>query len=203
MVLEEKQVKNKDLFQMLTDDEIVERYTDIMENVFEDFPKVRSQYEKAVEKLQELWGKEKAGNIDELINARKRQVASDAVFAYSMGMKANLHHFKNPNVAFFLDTSDFGYVQEYVMNTMPKRMEAQKVIDKVLTMMSREEYETYYLPILEYFCCFDTIVPKYAHYVGYITANTILRLTEPGYTEDHHLTLRYRNMVKELLVSPA
>ena len=82
---------------------------------------------------------------------------------------------------------------------MPKHYVAAIVISQTYKELEYLDFDTYFMPFLDYFNCYKTIAYKYAHYVGYLDANQILPLTEPGYVEDYVLTSAYHRHIKELI----
>ena len=46
-----------------------------------------------------------------------------------------------------------------------------------------------------------TLVPKIAHYEGFMLGNELLYYVMPGYHPDARLTVRYSRMLKEFLQS--
>ena len=57
-----------------------------------------------------------------------------------------------------------------------------------------------YEPVYEYFAYLETFAGKYGHYLGFVDANKLLYLTEPGYTEDRLLTKAYGEYINQFTV---
>lgn len=183
----------------MTDDEIMKFLEKNMHIHFDDYEEVTLNYEKTLAKLKEELSKEKIEMVEDLVSAHKAQVASDMVFSYYNGYKHNLAHFRNPIGRTFLDVDATYYTNENLMVQMPKRTESQQVISNVHKELEYLDYDTYFLPINDFYNCYLTIAPKYAHYIGYLDANEILPLIEAGYCEDHILTSMYHRHIKELI----
>lgn len=183
----------------MTDDEIMELLSKDMNIFFDDYEEVKTDYLDTLKKMKNELGDEKYASIEKLISAHKSQVASDMVFAYSCGYKHNLAHFKNPVERSFLEVDPTYYTHENLMMRMPKRIDAEEVISNIHKEFKHLDYDTYFLPLLDYFNCYTTIAPMYAHYIGYLDANKLLPLTEVGYCEDHILTFLYHKHIKELI----
>lgn len=183
----------------MTVDEIMELLSKDMNRFFDDYEEVKANYLDTLNKMKNELGDEKYATIEKLISAHKSQVASDMVFAYSCGYKHNLAHFKNPVERSFLEVDPTYYTHENLMMRMPKRIDAEEVISNIHKEFKHLDYDTYFLPLLDYFNCYTTIAPKYAHYIGYLDANKLLPLTEVGYCEDHILTFLYHKHIKELI----
>ena len=54
---------------------------------------------------------------------------------------------------------------------------------------------------LIYITHLETLVPKIAHYEGFMLGNELLYYVMPGYHPDAQLTVRYSRMLKEFLQS--
>lgn len=189
----------KNSIPFMTDDEIMELLSKNMNVFFDDYEEIKTNYLDTLKKMKNELGDEKYETVEKLIAAHKSQVASDMVFAYSCGYKHNLAHFKNPVERIFLEVDPTHYTHENLMLRMPKRTAAEELITNIHKEFEHLDYDTYFLPFLDFFNCYSTIAPKYAHYVGYLDANEILPLTEAGYCEDHILTSLYHKHIKELI----
>lgn len=183
----------------MTDDEMMELLSKDMNVYFEDYEEIKTVYQESVKELKSILGNENYEMVEKLIAAYKSQVASDMVFSYSCGFKQNLAHFKDPVARTFLEVDPTCYTHEEVMLRLPKHCEADKVISEVHEALKELDYDTYFLPFLDYFNSYKTIAYKYAHYIGYLDANKLLPLTEPGYVADYVLTSMYHRRIKELI----
>lgn len=183
----------------MTDDELMELLAENMNVYFEDYEEIKNAYTNSLENLKDILGKEKYEIIEDLINAYKSQVASDMIFSYSCGFKNNLAHFRDPVARTFLEVDPTYYTHEESMLRMPKHNTAAMVISQTYKELEYLDFDTYFLPVLDYYNCYMTIAYKYAHYIGYLDANRLLPLTEPGYVEDHVLTSAYHRHIKVLI----
>ena len=183
----------------MTDDELMELLAENMNVYFEDYEEIKNAYTNSLENLKDILGKEKYEIIEDLINAYKSQVASDMIFSYSCGFKNNLAHFRDPVARTFLEVDPTYYTHEEAMLRMPKHNTAAMVISQTYKELEYLDFDTYFLPFLDYYNCYMTIAYKYAHYIGYLDANRLLPLTEPGYVEDHVLTSAYHRHIKVLI----
>ena len=189
----------KKVIPFMTDDELMELLAENMNVYFEDYEEIKNAYTNSLENLKDILGKEKYEIIEDLINAYKSQVASDMIFSYSCGFKNNLAHFRDPVARTFLEVDPTYYTHEEAMLRMPKHNTAAMVISQTYKELEYLDFDTYFLPVLDYYNCYMTIAYKYAHYIGYLDANRLLPLTEPGYVEDHVLTSAYHRRIKELI----
>ena len=187
------------LIPFMTDDELMELLAKNMNIYFEDYEEIEIAYLNSVETLKDMLGKDKFKIIEDLIKAYKSQVASDMVFSYAYGYKHNLAHFKDPVARTFIEVDPTYYTHEEAMLRMPKHSAASMVISQTYKELEYLDFDTYFLPVLDYYNCYKTIAYKYAHYIGYLDANRLLPLTEPGYVEDYVLTSAYHRRIKELI----
>ena len=189
----------KKVIPFMTDDELMELLAENMNVYFEDYEEIKNAYTNSLENLKDILGKEKYEIIEDLINAYKSQVASDMIFSYSCGFKNNLAHFRDPVARTFLEVDPTYYTHEEAMLRMPKHQAAAIEISKIYEELKELDFDTYFLPVLNYYNCYMTIAYKYAHYIGFLDANRLLPLTEPGYVEDHVLTSAYHRHIKVLI----
>ena len=183
----------------MTDIEMMDLLAINMNIYFEDYEEIKKAYTNSLEGLINILGKEKYEIIEDLIRAYNSQVASDMVFSYSCGFKHNLAHFRDPVARTFLEVDPTYYTHEEAMLRMPKHSAASMVISQTYKELEYLDFDTYFLPVLDYYNCYKTIAYKYAHYIGYLDASRLLPLTEPGYVEDHVLTSAYHRHIKELI----
>ena len=183
----------------MTDIEMMDLLAINMNIYFEDYEEIKKAYTNSLEGLINILGKEKYEIIEDLIKAYNSQVASDMVFSYSCGFKHNLAHFRDPVARTFLEVDPTYYTHEEAMLRMPKHSAASMVISQTYKELEYLDFDTYFLPVLDYYNCYKTIAYKYAHYIGYLDASRLLPLTEPGYVEDHVLTSAYHRHIKELI----
>ena len=183
----------------MTDIEMMDLLAINMNIYFEDYEEIKKAYTNSLEGLINILGKEKYEIIEDLIKAYNSQVASDMVFSYSCGFKHNLAHFRDPVARTFLEVDPTYYTHEEAMLRMPKHSAASMVISQTYKELEYLDFDTYFLPVLDYYNCYKTIAYKYAHYIGYLDANRLLPLTEPGYVEDCVLTSAYHRRIKELI----
>ena len=76
------------------------------------------------------------------------------------------------------------------MQRLPQYKTAQNTIQEFLSQLTVEQEETYET-VMEYISHLETVVPKLAHYYGYLLGNEMLPNILPGYCEDVRLTLGY------------
>lgn len=133
-------------------------------------------------------------DVQALVQAYQAAITSDALFAFSKGMEANLYHFRNPCAPKFTQTDFSDLYQERVMRSMPKRKEAELQI----AAMEEECGQTKNALVevcREFFVDLEVIIPKIMHFEGYLAANDWFRLTIPGYIDDPALTKIYQAQI--------
>ena len=178
---------------LLNDSVIVERMFDYIDAWCEDFKEVKTRAESAVDDMLASIGSEA---VNALITALKQQVASDIRFATSQGIKANLSEFRNPSNIVILNCGLEHYIQESIMLNQPARKDAEKVVAEIIREYEIADMECF-ASITEFHTYLETVCPKLAHFYGYITANKILALTEPGYTPNLIQTMKYTREMKK------
>lgn len=183
---------------LFNDDVIVEKMFDYIDAWCEDFNEVKARAETAVNELNTIIGSEA---VNALITALKQQIASDIRFATAQGLKANISEFRHPSNIIILNQGLEHYVQEGVMLNLPARKDAEKVVAEIIKEYGIAEMECF-ASITEFHTYLETVCPKLAHFYGYITANKILTLTEPGYVSNQIQTMKYTREVKKYFGVP-
>lgn len=177
----------------LNDNEMVHEMAKYFEEKFDDFLSYKDGFLSAIDKLKEEYGEE---TVTGVICAFNTQTASDMLFAYRLGMQANLEHYRNPFARTFLEVDPEVYLREKVMKNMQYRIEAQKIVDQFRRDLSAE-MKVYFEDISAYYTYFENAAPKLAHYHAFMLANEFLGRIEPGYVSDDHLTNAYQRMMEE------
>lgn len=177
----------------LNDNEIVHEMAGYFEKKFDDFLPYKDSFLFAIDKLRGVYGEEK---VSDVICAFNTQTASDILFAYWLGVQANLEHYRNPIARTFLEVDPEVYLREKVMKNMPDRLEAQRVVEQFRREITAE-MKVYYEDVAAYYTYFENAAPKLAHYHAFMLANEFLGRIEPGYVSDDHLTNAYQRMMEE------
>lgn len=183
-------LKVENVMKNLTGHHTVQVLAQKMAEQFEDFAADRQRYLNAMEVLQ----KELGDAVTDVSNAIQAQCVSNLLFSGWLGFQANLDHFIDPVARSFLDVDFEVYLREEMAHTLPEYERAQKVIDRfysLLTPVQQQMYEA----VGTYICHLETVVPKLAHYYGYILGNELLGWLVPGYHMDLALTMRYTAML--------
>ena len=90
-----------------------------------EFPPVESAFQEATHALASRIGKEEA---EKLLAAKEQQILSDLVYAAYLGFQANLSNFHNPVASQFTKLDYDVFLREHIMQTLPHRASAEKVI---------------------------------------------------------------------------
>lgn len=137
-------------------------------------------------------------NADEdtlaLVQAYRVAITSDALFAFSKGMEANLYHFRNSCGPMFTQVDLCDLYQEHIMRSMPKRKEAEQMI-ATMEAKSFRGNPTWVEAFREFFVDLEVVIPKIMHFEGYLAGNDWFHLSIPGYQEDQKLTSTYRAQI--------
>lgn len=164
----------------------------------EDFRKVQSRYQSAIQKLHADFGGHIIPRTDEVIDAVNQKAASILLFSGFLGLKMNLEHFHNPirpNCTWpTVDYSD--YLQTNTVRRLPGYQNAEAVLSRCQDALS-SQHEDIFEAIVEYLSFFDTAGAKLAHYYGYQLGNALFSWIVPGYHPDSMLTLRYSAMLED------
>ena len=175
------------LLSQLTSNALVSDLKTVLREQDPEFPPVESAFQKATSALASKIGKEEA---EKLLAAKEQQILSDLVYAAYLGFQANLANFHNPVASQFTKLDYDVFLREHIMQTLPRRASAEKVITAF-----RETYKDalseYEEAIQSYYIYLEVAGPKLAHFWGYVFANRLLPWVEPGYVSDGAQTSIY------------
>ncbi len=177
------------ILNQLTGTAMAEAMIALLTEKFPDFAEDRQRYLAA---LKEIPGAEAE------MQAIEQQTVSNLLFAGALGLKANWDHFTDPVARSFLDVDCEVYLREETARRMPAYQQAQDARERFYGGLS-DAQRALYADVSAYTSHLETVVPKIAHYYGYILANTLLTWVIPGYHADAVQTARYTRMLEEYL----
>ena len=181
---------------LLTGRESVDAFVESLIAASEDFAEDHRLFEEAIEHFKRVLSKDATPSVDELCDAIRRQIASQVIFDGYLGFQANVDHFLNPVARTFIDVDPETYLREHVSRTLLEYASAQGIIDSFRNQLSSEQ-QTKFESVAMYIAHLETIIPKIAHYEGFLLGNDLLRYILPGYQPDVQLTTCYSWMLKE------
>ena len=177
------QISHKDIFDSLVH---------MMEDTFQDFPEVQSNYIRAMDALKKDLGEESVKKEKEAIQKR---IASTLFFSGWLGFQANLNYFLDPVAGDFLNAEPEIFLKEKTARTLPDYETAQEMQKQFYAGLN-DAQRLIYEDVTEYICYMETVGPKLAHYYGYLLGNALLHRVVPGYQPDMAFTLRYAMMLE-------
>ena len=183
---------------LLTGRESVDAFVESLIAASEDFAEDHRLFEEAIAHLKSTLPEDASPSADDLCDAIRRQITSQVIFAGHLGFQANVDHFLNPIARTFMDVEPEVYLRERVARTLPEYASAQGVIDRFREQLPPEAQEMFE-SIEIYIAHLETVVPKIAHYEGFLLGNELLYYVLPGYHSDVLLTVRYCEMINEHL----
>lgn len=173
--------------------EMVNVMTAYIESFSKDFAPCKEEYEQAIFYFRRELGDEK---VDKLIDAIYRRCEADLIFCGSLGYEANLKNFRDPIARTFMDVDFEEYLRVEVLQNMPQRDRAEREIGEFYQSLT-EDQKGVYDAVSSYLVFLELDLTKLAHYAGFMFANDMLCYTEPGYTANLVLSLRYRSFMEE------
>lgn len=177
------QISHKDIYDSLVH---------MMEDTFQDFPEIQSNYIKAMDALEKDLGEAAIAKEKEAI---WQEIASTLFFSGWLGLQANLNYYLDPVAGNFLNTEPEVYLQEKAARQLPEYEVAQEVRKQFYAGLN-DSQKLIYEDVTEYICYLETVGPKLAHYYGYLLGNSLLHRVVPGYQPDMAFTLRYAMMLE-------
>lgn len=183
---------------LLTGGEIMDSLVEKLSASSLDFAEDYGQFEETIAYFKSCLVENLSPSVEDLIDAIRRQITSHLLFAGYLGFQANLEHFLNPVARTFMDVDPDVYLREEVAMVLPEYASAQETIDNFCKRLSPEQKEGFE-SVAAYIAHLETVVPKLAHYEGFMLGNELLHYVMPGYHPDVQLTIRYHAMLKEYL----
>lgn len=169
-----------------------------LHNQASDFPDIYSDYLKAIDKLMDLVGPERAQDVQKLMVAIDMQCGANMYWAGMEGLKMNYQHFVNPMAPNCtwpnIDFDDF--LRTEITYGLPLYQAAEKYIDDFRNSIPGEN-EAVWDAIRSYCVSLELDGMKLAHYHGYLAGNDLLRHYIPGYAPDYSLDLSYKHMLEK------
>ncbi len=177
--------------------EVTDKFIALLEKEDAEFVNVKKQYDECIELLKFKVG-DRLPFIHEFDKAMRDMFGVELVYSFSLGIKANRAIFEDPIANDFLKSDFEVYLRESTAHKLLDYIEKAHQIDAFYSQLSEEEIDTT-KPIDEYKSFLQTYGPKMAHYYGFLYANMILPLVEPGYHVNRSFTNNYRIMLKDYL----
>ena len=183
---------------LLTGRESADAFVENLIAASADFADDHRQFEEATVYFKSILPEDAAPSVEDLCDAIRRQITAQVIFAGYLGFQANVDHFLNPIARTFMDVEPEVYLRERVARTLPEYASAQGVIDCFREQLPPEAQEMFER-VAVYIAHLETVVPKIAHYEGFLLGNRLLPYVLPGYQPNGLLTACYGDMIKEWL----
>lgn len=183
-------LKVESIMENLTGRHTVQALIQKMEEEWEDFALDRQRYLDAIDALHAELG----DAVTDVTDAIERQCVSNLLFSGWLGFKANLDNFVDPVAGNFLTVDSEVYLREGTAHRLPEYEHAQEVGDQFYSLLTPAQKQTYEA-VNTYISHLETVVPKLAHYYGFMLGNELLGWLVPGYHMDLALTLQYTDML--------
>lgn len=182
---------NTQVLTILNAEEMLNKMIDVVADVDQEFTHIKKEYEQSIFMLRREVGDEKVNKFLEAVN---RRCEADLIFCGSLGYQANLQNYRDPVARTFLDVDFEEYLHVHVLQIMPQRCAAEKEIDDFYQSLD-EVQQGIYDAVSTYLVSLELDLTKLAHYAGFMFANEMLVYTEPAYTPNLVLSLRYRDFM--------
>lgn len=192
---------------MKTFDTIMERFTgnwildDLAEPMLEHesyFLPIERNYHKAIACLRKNIPEDISPTLDEYLDACRKDVIANMVYAAYLGYNINLENFRSPYSIQFERMDFTDYIRDHLIGNFPVNYESERIMEAFRKTLPTK-YEPLTNPIRSYFISLDVSGTKLAHYAGYVIANKLLSWVVPGYREDTVQTLRYTSEMEKYM----
>ena len=189
---------------MITTQKMMAMFTESIDSFVEemvtsscDFTEDYQRFQEAINYLKASLDEKVNHSVDDLVDAIHRQTISNWLFSSYLGFQANIDHFINPVARTFVDVDPEIYLRESVAKALPEYASAQAIIDSFWRQLTPEQEEVFEA-VSAYIAHLETVVPKMAHYYGFLLGNELLPRVVPSYQPDMQLTVHYCRMIKDL-----
>lgn len=192
---------------MKTLDQILEQFTgpfiledlaDLMRTHDSSFLRCEDNYKRAVAYLRNNTEESIVPSIDEYLDACQKEVIYNLLYSAYHGYRINLENFHSPYAIKFEWTDFTDYIRDHLIGHCPYSSQARSA-QEAFRMALPDRFKPLTNPISSYFIALDVTGTKLAHYAGYVIANKLLPLVEPGYREDYCQTLHYSKELKKYI----
>lgn len=163
----------------------------------DEFRVCKRNYEEALCALRLELGESATPSVDQLEDALNVQLATSILYSWKLGYEANLEHFRNPVNRTFIEVDPEVYLRESTVHNLRQYANAAATTDAFWHQLNKDQRRIYEA-VFDFESFTASVIPKLCHYLGYSYANTMLPLTEPGYTQDHVLTSMYKRYLEEM-----
>ena len=183
------------IMEQITGRSIVEPLIEMLAENVEEFAEDKRKFDEAMHALEEELGTAVTPSVKEVEESVYQQAAILVLFSGSLGLKANIDHYKDPIARTFLDVDYDVFLREDTARRLPDYITAQETRNRFaenLSAAQQERYET----ITEYVALLETTMPKLAHYYGYVLGNELFPKVVLGYYPDVKMTLQYKEMMR-------
>ena len=184
------------MMELLTGREGVDSFVESLISTSKDFAEDHRHFEETIAYFRIASPNNITPSVDDLLNAIHRLISSQFIFAGYLGFQANVDHFLNPVARIFMEVDPEVYLRESVARTLPEYVSAKTIIDSFRNQRSSEQQKKFE-SVTMYIAHLETIIPKIAHYEGFLLGNNLLQYILPGYQPDIQLTTCYSWMLKE------
>lgn len=184
------------IMEQMTGRAIVEPLIEMLTVNVEEFAEERRKFDEAMYTLEEELGADMVPSMKDVEETIYQQAAVLVLFSGLLGLKANLDHYKDPVARTFLDVDYDVYLREDTARRLPDYITAQETRDRFVRNLSPAQQERHE-PVMEYVAFLETVIPKLAHYYGYLLGNELFPKVVPGYYSDVKMTLQYKEMIWE------
>lgn len=183
------------MMELLTGREGVDSFVETLIATSEDFAEDHRHFEETIAYFCVASPNNTTPSVDDLLDAIHRLISSQFIFAGYLGFQANVDHFLNPVARTFMEVDPEVYLRESVARTLPEYVSAKAIVDSFRSQLSSEQ-QAKFESVAMYIAHLETIIPKIAHYEGFLLGNDLLRYILPGYQPDVQLTTLYSWMLK-------
>ena len=188
----------KNALDQFAESSLVEPLIEMMTETMDEFAEDRKKYQEAIALLADNLEPNMTPTVREVEESINKQTAALIMFSGLLGLKANLDHYSNPIARTFLEVDYDAYLREDMARRLPDYVIAQEMGKRFYEQLSPAQQDQFEA-IAEYVNHLETVVPKIAHYYGFLLGNELFAKVIPGYYSDTKLTMQYTKETMDYL----
>lgn len=186
------------LLELITGHAALHDMIDLMRANSKEFRDDEQRYRTALEELRRKLPADLSPSLDDYLNAFDADMVATIQSAAYLGFQVNLANFHSPVGVNFVRMDTIDYLKGHIVGRFPANHNAAKIMDDFSRALP-DSYDDLWDDMRHYFVDLECACPKLAHYHGYLLANRILPMVEPGYVADECQTSSFSMVMHQYL----
>lgn len=186
------------ILNLVTGSAVLQDMIELMRMNSKEFREEEKRYLTALETLRSKLPADVCPSLDDYLNAFESDMIATIQSAAYLGFQVNLANFHSPVGVDFVRMDTIDYLKGHIVGRFPANHKAAKIMDEFSRSLP-DSFDEQWDEMMHYFVDLECTCPKLAHYHGYLLANRILPLVEPGYVVDECQTSSFSMVMHKYL----